>query len=111
MRDLPAGKAEEVRERLRRERALREGEGNADGEKEKGLVGRLWMGTEDEGWKERRLREEREALEEGRGYGGLIMDQIWEVWNWGKGKGKGQDEKVVEHTATHGSEGEEGRGR
>lgn len=111
MRDLPAGKAEEVRERLRRERAVREGEDNRDGEKEKGLVGRLWMGTEDEGWKKRRLREEREALEEGRGYGGLIMDQIWEVWNWGKGKGKEEDGKVVEDRDTRGSEGEEGKGR
>jgi len=32
------------------------------------------------------MREEREALEEGRGYGSLIVEQIWEVWNWDKEK-------------------------
>lgn len=44
-------------------------------------------GSEDEGqsqdWKSERLREEREKLARGEGYGSLIMDQIWEVWNWG----------------------------
>jgi hypothetical protein len=47
-------------------------------------------------WKALRDAREKEALEEGRGYGGLIVDQIWEVWNWGRAKGeegKG-DEKV-----------------
>lgn len=106
MRDLPAGKAEEVRKRLRRERAMREGGIERGGEK--GLVGKLWMGGEEEGWKERRLREEREALEEGRGYGGLIMDQIWEVWNWGRGRE--MDGEVEERRGTGGSGGEEGKG-
>ncbi|OJD30469.1 uncharacterized protein BKCO1_6000022 [Diplodia corticola] len=55
-----------------------------------GVLQRVWMGGETEGWRERRLKEEREAIEEGRGYGDLIMDQIWEVWNWGRGnKGDG----------------------
>jgi hypothetical protein len=38
-------------------------------------------------------------LAEGRGYGGLILDQIWEVWNWGQVKAeevKEIDEKVVQ---------------
>ena|SRR5437762_2573604 len=48
---------------------------------ERGLLKRLWMGQETEGWKERRLQEEREALKDGRGYSGLIKEQIWEVWN------------------------------
>ena len=43
----------------------------------------LWMGGETEGWKERRLKEERERIENGEGYGDMIMDQIWDVWNWG----------------------------
>lgn len=43
----------------------------------------IWMGGETEGWKERRLREERERLANGETYGSMIMDQIWEVWNWG----------------------------
>ncbi|GAM35074.1 hypothetical protein TCE0_015r03089 [Talaromyces pinophilus] len=45
---------------------------------------KIWMGSETENWKEKRLREEQEALDEGKGYGDLIMDHIWEVWNWGK---------------------------
>ena len=46
----------------------------------------------------RGVRGKRRALEEGRGYGGLITDQIWEVWNWGKDKVevvKEKDEEVV----------------
>ena len=121
---LPSAKAPEVQQRLRRENSLRQEQAGADGrvlaelearrgrgvqqreegggeeeeEEEGGIKGmgkRLWMGGEREGWKERRLREEREALEEGRGYGGLIWDQIWEVWNWEKGrKGKDGDGEV-----------------
>lgn len=58
----------------------------------------IWMGGETEGWKERRLREEQEKLSQGEGYGGMIMDQIWEVWNQGEKKAeelKKEDEKVV----------------
>ncbi|KAK0635517.1 hypothetical protein B0T17DRAFT_503042 [Bombardia bombarda] len=55
---------------------------------DKGVLGKIWMGGEEEGWKERRLREEKEALESGKGYGDLIMEQIWDVWNQ-KGKEKG----------------------
>ncbi|KAI9695735.1 MAG: hypothetical protein M1836_006102 [Candelina mexicana] len=65
-----------------------------EGERKKGLAEKIWMGDEQEGWRERRIREEKEAIEEGRGYGGLIMDQIWEVWNWGrKSDGEDEDEK------------------
>jgi len=114
-RDLPGRRAEEVRERLRTERGVRgggEGDGGEGGKgKEKGLVGRLWMGGEEEGWKERRDREEREALEEGRGYGGLILDQIWEVWSWGEGKGKGEGREGGGRGERGGREGEEGKGK
>ncbi|KAL9023772.1 MAG: hypothetical protein Q9196_006983, partial [Gyalolechia fulgens] len=44
-----------------------------------GLARKLWYGSETEGWKERRIREEREALEEGKGYGGLIGDAVRDV--------------------------------
>ncbi|KAK5046048.1 hypothetical protein LTR84_008505 [Exophiala bonariae] len=54
----------------------------------------IWMGGETEGWKERRLQEEREKLAQGEGYGSMIMEQIWEVWNWG-GK-KGEDDNPAE---------------
>lgn len=59
----------------------------------------LWLGGEREGWKERRLREEQEKLDQGEGYGGMIMDQIWEVWNWGERKAeevKDKDRAVLD---------------
>ena len=64
----------------------REGEGGRHYE-EGGVLAQaeqLWMGHETEGWKERRLREEQEALAEGKGYWDLIAEQVWEVWNWGR---------------------------
>ncbi|KAL9584483.1 MAG: hypothetical protein Q9212_002095 [Teloschistes hypoglaucus] len=45
-----------------------------------GMARRLWYGREGPGWKERRMKEEREALEEGRGYGDLIGDAVREVF-------------------------------
>ena len=39
-----------------------------------------------ETWKIEREKEIQEDLEEGKGFGDMIMDQIWEVWNWGKTK-------------------------
>lgn len=59
----------------------------------------LWMGGEKEGWKAKRLAEEQKKLDEGEGYGSMIVDQIWEVWNQGKDKAeeiKEKDEEVVE---------------
>jgi hypothetical protein len=58
----------------------------------------IWMGGETEGWKEKRLREERERLAKGEGYGDMIMDQIWDVWTWGQKKAedlKETDEQVL----------------
>jgi len=46
-----------------------------------------------EGWKEERARREKEALESGKGVSGLIMDQIWEVWNQENGKKKPGENK------------------
>ncbi|KAH7377496.1 hypothetical protein BKA64DRAFT_253241 [Cadophora sp. MPI-SDFR-AT-0126] len=68
-------------------------------DKERGLLEKVWMGGEGPDWKAKRDQREKEALDEGRGYGGLIMDQIWEVWSWGKDKVeevKEVDEKVVQ---------------
>jgi hypothetical protein len=64
------------------------------------LFERFWMGKEREGWKEKRLEEERKALESGTGYGGLIVDQVKEVF--GKGGGSAEDGK---------KDGEEGDGK
>ncbi|KAI4112083.1 MAG: hypothetical protein LQ339_000090 [Xanthoria mediterranea] len=69
-----------------------------------GLARRLWFGSEKEDWKEKRIREEKEALEEGRGYGGLIGDAVREAFggsveredverfNAERGRGKGRVE-------------------
>ena len=72
--------------------------------KERGLIGKLWLGGEGKDWKTKRDQREKEALEEGRGYGGLIMDQIWEVWSWGKDKTeeiKEKDEEVIKEREEH----------
>lgn len=99
LHELPSQRAHEVQDRLRKERllqieksgrSLQEAEREID--KRRPLGEKLWMGGEKEGWKERRLREEQEAIEEGRGYGSLIMEQIWDVWNWGK-KGEVEQER------------------
>ena len=37
-------------------------------------------------WKVQREKEIKDDVEEGKGFGDMIMDQIWEVWNWGKTK-------------------------
>ena len=73
-----------------REAARREGEREREGGKEKegrrkeerGILEALWMGDQDDDWKEKRDRREKEALQDGgSGYWGLITDQISDVWN------------------------------
>jgi hypothetical protein len=32
-------------------------------------------------------------LEEGKGYGDLIQEHIWDVWNWGKKEEEEEDEE------------------
>ncbi|KAL1849728.1 hypothetical protein Plec18167_005283 [Paecilomyces lecythidis] len=97
---LPSERAHEIQAKLR---AAREAQLKSGGlvseelerlkrqqQQEKSAAERIWMGDESPGWKERRLEEERKALEEGKGYGDLIMEHIWDVWNWGK-RSSGQD--------------------
>ncbi|OJJ88466.1 uncharacterized protein ASPGLDRAFT_42040 [Aspergillus glaucus CBS 516.65] len=91
---LPSERAQEIQARVRasREKQLRDG-GLSEDEieklrtrqtQEKGMAERVWMGGEEEGWKQRRLREEAEALAEGKGYGDLIQEYVSDVWSWGK---------------------------
>ncbi|KAF1831144.1 hypothetical protein BDW02DRAFT_572322 [Decorospora gaudefroyi] len=97
-RRLPTERAEEMHKVLQEERdkgrrPLERKDPGAEKE-EKGIFGRIWMGDETEGWKERRLEEERRAVAEGKSYTDVIMEQIWEVWNWDKKKdGKDDEEK------------------
>ena len=97
---LPA-KAQQIQTQLQQEkqRRLAQGEGKKSGSVLEEKAKEIWMGGETEGWKERRLAEERRKLAEGEGYGSMIMDQIWEVWNWGEKKKaeivKEKDEAVL----------------
>ena len=55
----------------------------------KTIADKLWYGDEDRaGWREKREAEIRAKMAEGKGIGDVIMDQIWEVWNWGKPSGE-----------------------
>jgi hypothetical protein len=93
----PTNRAAEVKERLRlekEERLVREGKSWE--ENNMTPLKKVWMGGEKEGWKERRLREEQEAIDQGKGYGSLIMDQLYEVWHWRKrGEEEGRNEEEV----------------
>lgn len=100
--DLPSDRALQMQEQMRaaRDAQLRDGTAvGAELEKikarqlqEKGMVNRIWMGGEEKGWMERRLIEEQKAIEEGKGYGDLIQEYIWDVWNWGKKEDEDEDE-------------------
>lgn len=75
------------RERERREAALPEAERRAlQEEKERkeianrGLLKSLWMGDAKDSWKEERRKREKEAVDEGKGYGHLIMEQVRDVF-------------------------------
>jgi len=91
-------KGEELARRTEEERIRLRVLDEEKGKRERGVLEKVWMGGEGDDWKAKRDAKEKEALEEGKGYGGLIMDQIWEVWNGGKEKVeqiKEEDEKVV----------------
>ncbi|KKA24029.1 hypothetical protein T310_1950 [Rasamsonia emersonii CBS 393.64] len=93
LNDLPSARAQEIHNKLRAAREAKIREAEASGvvseeieklkarqqQQERSLAERIWMGNETEGWKERRLREEQKALQEGKGYGDLILDHIWEL--------------------------------
>ncbi|KAM3066586.1 hypothetical protein ACMFMG_002301 [Clarireedia jacksonii] len=106
--ELPDG-AKDVQTRLREElrrkgmdsqgKKLSEGNGKGEEEKGVGILQRAWLGREGSDWRKEKDETERKALEEGKGYGDLIMEQIWEVWNRGEKKMeevKEKDEKVLE---------------
>ena len=62
------------------------------------LLKKLWMGGEEEGWREKRAKEHEDALERGETIGDLIRAQVSEVWGLGEKKVeelKGKDEEVV----------------
>ncbi|OQE27551.1 hypothetical protein PENSTE_c004G05001 [Penicillium steckii] len=101
LRELPSERAQEIQNRLRaaREAQMKEAVGEeleklkARQAHDEGVVKRVWMGGESSGWMERRLQEEQKALEEGKGYGDLIQEYIWDVWNWGKKDEENDDDE------------------
>ncbi|GAB7352524.1 hypothetical protein MBLNU459_g2919t1 [Dothideomycetes sp. NU459] len=90
---LPTDRAREFQRQLRAQReaqAVRDGKPLPVPQEEKpSVLEQVYYGGEKpEGWKERRIREDQKALAEGKGYGDIIMEQIWDVWTWGKAKQK-----------------------
>jgi len=73
------------------QRQLRE-QGIAGSEKEgKRVWEKVWMGDETEGWRERRVEEEKQVFEKGEGYGSLIARHFRDVFWSGKESGARQD--------------------
>lgn len=61
-------------------------------------VREAWLGDKTKDWRQQRLKEEQEKLDQGEGYGSMIVDQIWQVWNQEEKKMedvKERDEEVV----------------
>lgn len=71
-------------------------------EQEKGLVASVMRADEGADWVEKRRRKEVEALEEGRGYSGLIGDYILEAF----GAKEEDEEEGDENDGDNGGEGE-----
>lgn len=65
--------------RLERQEALR-----AQREERPGVAAQVETSTRQAKWARERNLEVQEALDEGKGFGDIIMDQIYEVWHWGK---------------------------
>jgi len=91
--DLPTEKAREMHQKLKEKELLEKGlDGTRKAREERTVWHKLWMGDEPDDWKEKRMVEERKALEEGKTYTGMILDQIWEVWNWDKKKDRERED-------------------
>lgn len=94
LKDLPSEKAEALQAQIRATREAQMQGGMINGEEleklkkrqdsGRGILDRLWMGQETEGWKEKRLQEEANALAEGKGYWDLIMDYFKDAFNGGR---------------------------
>lgn len=69
------------------QRQLRE-QGIKGSEKVKGTWEKVWMGKETEGWRERRVEEEKQAFEKGEGYGSLITKHFRDAFGSGEESGR-----------------------
>ncbi|KAJ4249505.1 hypothetical protein NW762_012362 [Fusarium torreyae] len=102
--DLPEGAQRTqqlLREHREREAALKAKQEQQKEEEKKGVAKTLndvWMGGEEKDWREKRAEEHRQKMEEGKGIGDIIMDQVADVWsgNWGKGSKKQEGENSID---------------
>lgn len=78
-------------EQSEREQKWRDWEKDESGSR--GLAKKIWMGEEKEGWKERRMREERRNVEQGKGVADVIVEQVKEVWGVPKEEDEEGEEK------------------
>ncbi|KKF94949.1 hypothetical protein CFIMG_007721RA00001 [Ceratocystis fimbriata CBS 114723] len=89
-------RSKEVKRLLREEKmrnmtdAQRAEEARKQREKDRSILQKLWLGDEGEDWKEKRMVEDRKALEEGKGISGIIMDQISDVFHGNDSKDKSE---------------------
>jgi hypothetical protein len=70
--------------RLERQEALR-------ASRERASIAEQVEATKQAKWAQERNQEVQDALDVGKGFGDIIIDQVYEVWNWGK-KRDGDDE-------------------
>lgn len=64
--------------RLERQEAL------MSSNKERMSIAEQANGTRQAKWAQERNQEVQDALDVGKGFGDIIIDQVYEVWNWGK---------------------------
>ncbi|TGO49632.1 hypothetical protein BOTNAR_0424g00030 [Botryotinia narcissicola] len=89
-------KGKSVLEALEKRSSGQPTSGKVQAEEKEGVLEKIWLGGEGKDWKEKRDQKEKEALEAGKGYGDLIMEQIWEVWN--RGEKKMEEVKKIDET-------------
>jgi hypothetical protein len=52
--------------------------------KERANIAEQVEATKQAKWAQERNQEVQDALDVGKGFGDIIIDQVYEVWNWGK---------------------------
>lgn len=70
-----------LREHRQREAAMKQQQKEAEAAGLAKKVEDVWMGGEDKDWQKKRAEEHQKQFDEGKGMGGIIMDQISDVWS------------------------------
>ncbi|KAI9671446.1 MAG: hypothetical protein M1831_004355 [Alyxoria varia] len=96
-----------VKERVEEEREMARKDKLTQKKNEKrGIMKKVWMGGEDDDWIDRRKEKENRALDEGKGYSGLIMDYVKEGLGLQKPEEYEDDEEGEESSRNAGKEEE-----